>query len=559
MPDVISIDPPSDPAPQVPNARRALPRWRVWARFLRGKLGKLILLPQLGWGEARDLRDEVEKEGELTKGYMLMCALSAGIATLGLLQSSVAVVIGAMLVSPLMSPIAALGFAFASIDGNRIRKAARVVAVGAVIGIVTAILLTLITPIRNATPEILARTQPTLLDLAVALFSGIAGGYATVIRKGGTAIGVAIATALMPPLAVVGYGIGVLQIQFALGALLLFLTNLAAIALSFAIIARLSGTARPLFAVEWKPRLIGVAIGAFLILAIPLSMTLSRLSQEAQMRVAARSAIIEACGGEKVDIAQIEVAWPLFGDPSVNALVVAPTYTPNAEKIAQQVLRTTMNAPVTLNLQQVQAADFASQTRAMIDAAMERTTAGIAADVPPFDRIRAQVGLPTRAIWTNRAERRVYVEPIPAPDWTLADYAVIETEVNRENDIWNVRILPPSQPSLRVLLKAGEEEAPQGTISPDLAAWALKNWGVAAVTVDAPAGDAAKAFLASLREGGITPTLSAREADGEQDAAAPQIATIQVYARSPSQRAADAAAAAEAARVQKEREAEQER
>ena len=169
-----------------------------------------------------------------------------------------------MLISPLMNPIAALGFGFASIDGHRIRDAVRVVIVGAVIGILTGMVITWLSPIRNATPEILARTQPTLLDLAVALFSGIAGGYASVIVRGGTAIGVAIATALMPPLATLGYGLGVLQMRFALGAALLFLTNLAAIAFAFALIARLSGVARPLRAIEWTPRYIAVLIAAFL-------------------------------------------------------------------------------------------------------------------------------------------------------------------------------------------------------------------------------------------------------------------------------------------------------
>ena len=213
---------------------------------LRIRFAQAILLPELSPKDAYDLRHQVIDEGSLSQGYVLMCALSAGIATLGLLQSSTAVVIGAMLISPLMSPIAALGFGFASIDGQRIRDAAKVVLVGALIGIATGMLLTLISPIRTATPEILARTEPTLLDLAVALLSGIAGGYATVRGKGGTAIGVAIATALMPPLATVGYGLGVMNPAYALGAFLLFLTNLSAIAFAFAVIARLSGAARPL-------------------------------------------------------------------------------------------------------------------------------------------------------------------------------------------------------------------------------------------------------------------------------------------------------------------------
>ena len=101
-----------------------------------------MLLPDLTPQEAQDLRKSVHEDSALTSGYILMCALSAGIATLGLLQSSTAVVIGAMLISPLMNPIAALGFGFASIDGHRIRDAVRVVIVVAVIVILTGMVIT---------------------------------------------------------------------------------------------------------------------------------------------------------------------------------------------------------------------------------------------------------------------------------------------------------------------------------------------------------------------------------------------------------------------------------
>lgn len=256
-----------------------------------------------------------------------------GIATLGLLQSSTAVVIGAMLISPLMSPIAALGFGFASIDGQRIRDAAKVVLVGALIGIATGMLLTLISPIRTATPEILARTEPTLLDLGVALLSGIAGGYATVRGKGGTAIGVAIATALMPPLATVGYGLGVMNPAYALGAFLLFLTNLAAITFAFALIARLSGAARPLANVEWKPRYVIAGLAAFLVLATPLALTLLRVSQEAALRGTARGAITRAIGSDEISFAQLDIDWPLFGSPQIHAVVVTPVSAKGQKKL----------------------------------------------------------------------------------------------------------------------------------------------------------------------------------------------------------------------------------
>lgn len=558
-PEAVEEDNDKDGGGLIPGNVR-LRRLRAWLRFLRIKAAKAILLPELSRTAARNLRKAVHEDAQLTSGYMLMCALSAGIATLGLLQSSTAVVIGAMLISPLMSPIAALGFGFASIDGDRIREAVRVVAVGAGIGILTAIVITWISPIRNATPEILARTQPTLLDLAVALFSGIAGGYATVIQKGGTAIGVAIATALMPPLAVLGYGIGVLQIQFALGALLLFLTNLAAITFSFAVIARLSGAARPLYDVELKPGFIGFISLAFLVLAIPLSMTLTRIKHEAEMRSAASDAIIAACGGKDVDITQIDVSWPLFGEPKVDALVIAPTYSPNAEEEAETQLAKVLGGKVDIHLQQVQAADLQSQTRAMVDAAMERTAAGIAADVPPFDKIRTSIGLPTRAIWMNRAERRVYAEPIPAPGWTLADYEKIEEQANTVDSQWNVRIIPPPLPELHVNLGDPAKAAPD-TVPPELAGWALLRWGMGKVTMTAPGGEATQALIKGLGDKGITAELAPAEPVPEpkgrkkvEEPAPEPVAVIHVYAKSPSTLAAEAAAAAEEARKKEEAE-----
>ncbi|GGB96397.1 hypothetical protein GCM10011494_13600 [Novosphingobium endophyticum] len=550
-------------ARKIAAAWKKRPRWvrriAAFIHLIRIRIAKAVLLPQLTPDLAYDLRQTVRREGQLTNGYILMSALAAGIATLGLLQSSTAVVIGAMLVSPLMSPIAALGFGFASLDGHRIRDAARVVAIGAAVGIITGLLLTWLSPIRNATPEILARTEPNLLDLAIALFSGIAGGYATVIGKGGTAIGVAIATALMPPLTVIGYGIGVLQPMFTLGALLLFLTNLAAITFAFAVIARLSGAARPFGKVEWTPRYVAILVTAFLALGTPLSMTLMKLSEEAQIRSAARSAILEACGEEGVTIAQLDVNSSVFGEPSVNALVIARNYTANAEASAEELLHEKLGEVVQINLQQVLAADVQAQTRAMVDAAMERTAAGIAADVPPFNAIRQSVGLPTRAVWSDRAQRTVYIEPIPAPEWTLADYRATEQRAGKAVQGWTVRVVPPARSSLTVLLAPTDAaNAPTGAIGADLALWALQRWGMGKVTVSGTAEQKLPALVKLLIDAGIEAEVRpSAPATGAADETAgteapPPTATIRVYALSPSQQAAEAARiAAEKAAAEK--------
>ena len=537
------------------------PHWmrraEAFFHLLRIKFAQAVLLPELNPDQAYELRQSVRQEGQLTRGYILMCALAAGIAILGLLQSSTAVVIGAMLVSPLMSPIAAMGFGFASLDGHRIRDAVKVVAVGAAIGIATGIVLTLLSPIRNATPEILARTQPNLLDLAVALFSGIAGGYSTVIGKGGTAIGVAIATALMPPLTVVGYGIGVLQPMFAMGALLLFLTNLAAITFAFALIARLSGAARPLGRVEWTPRYIAILIAAFLALATPLTMTLMKLTNEARIRSAAQSAISQACGDKGVTIAQLDVSTSLFASPSVKALVIARSYTGNAEDAAEKLLRQKLGEDVAVSLQQVLAADVRSQTQAMVDAAMERTQAGIAADVPPYKAIRQQVGLPTRSVWADRAQRMVYVEPVPAPEWTLEDYRVTENAATKDISGWTVRLVPPAQARLTVVLHRPEgASAPDDAIPVDLAVWALQRWGLGEVTISGATPDQLAGLAKLLGDGGIAAQIlpsPATDSDTGTTSSQPPAAvtaTISVYATSPSRLAADRAAReAEAAAI----------
>lgn len=468
----------------------AITHLRQRLRRLRERTADIALIPNLS-GEAGDnLRHQVYADGRLSVGYMLMCGLSAGIAALGLLQSSTAVVIGAMLISPLMTPIVSLGFAFASLDGKRIREAARVVAIGALIGITVGALLTWISPIRNATPEILSRTEPTLLDLAVALLSGIAGGYAIVREKGGAAIGVAIATALMPPLAVVGYGLGVWRLDYAGGAFLLFLTNLAAIAFAIGLIARLSGAAKPFADVEVNRNAALVGVLAFLALAAPLALTLTRVTHEATARAQTRQAIAEVLGVKPLNIAQLDVKWPLRGRLVVDAVVVAPRFRPDAQAEITRQLRAALGVQPEVSLQQIVAADVQSQARAMVDAAVQRTVAGITSDVPPFEEMRAALGIPVETVWTNRSEHIVWLVPMAAPGWTLADYREAETLAAAAAGVWRVRIVPPAQPVL-VIGPEGDGAPAAGTagISPELALWAVQRWGLSNVTLTVARGE----------------------------------------------------------------------
>jgi uncharacterized hydrophobic protein (TIGR00271 family) len=166
--------------------------------------------------------------------YWLEILFSIGIATLGLITNSPAVVIGAMLISPLMGPIIASGLALALGDFYLGLKSFVTLSISIVVSIGTAALVTWVLPFHSPTGEILARVQPTLLDLGIAILSGAAG--AVVVCRGGagggvTALpGVAVAVALMPPLGVVGFGVGVgWDGEIVRGGGLLFLTNLVAI------------------------------------------------------------------------------------------------------------------------------------------------------------------------------------------------------------------------------------------------------------------------------------------------------------------------------------------
>lgn len=209
------------------------PSWRNWlARHLRLQ-GEAKFQIYVNVATSATMRDAT---------YWAEILLSAGIATLGLTLNSPAVIIGAMLISPLMGPIMSGGLALAAGDFILAMRAVLNILLSSIAAIAFSTLLVALLPFREMTAEIAARTQPNTLDLVVALFSGAVGALAVCKSLSGVATsipGVAIAVALMPPLCVTGYGIGVfLTVDRAQGTAilagggLLFVTNLVAITFS---------------------------------------------------------------------------------------------------------------------------------------------------------------------------------------------------------------------------------------------------------------------------------------------------------------------------------------
>lgn len=206
------------------------------------------VLSQLDWQLQRviprltaEQRDEVyvrlRTNSKPDLDYFALITLSAAIAALGLFANSAAVVIGAMLVAPLMAPIVATGMALILGDlrflrlgfGSTVRGVLVAVAVGALVGLL---------PGNAITDEVIARTAPNLIDLGIAIFSGLAGAFATAYfeQAAGALPGVAIAVALVPPLASVGIAFAEGDWQKGLGASLLFLTNFVAIVVASALV-----------------------------------------------------------------------------------------------------------------------------------------------------------------------------------------------------------------------------------------------------------------------------------------------------------------------------------
>ncbi len=200
-----------------------------------------------------DLRSDLEKEQEvieeITRGvsfrganlWVLIVAIF--IASLGLNVNSTAVIIGAMLISPLMGPIIGMGLAVGINDLDLLKRALKNFSFATLISVLTAMLYFLISPLEEAQSELLARTTPTIYDVLIAFFGGAAGIIALSTRgRGGNVIpGVAIATALMPPLCTAGYGLATWQLSFFFGAFYLFFINTVFISLSTFVGVRLMG------------------------------------------------------------------------------------------------------------------------------------------------------------------------------------------------------------------------------------------------------------------------------------------------------------------------------
>jgi len=186
------------------------------------------------------IHKSIEKEIIFRGTNLWILIFAILVASVGLNMNSTAVIIGAMLISPLMGPINGMGYSIATYDLDLFRKSLKNFTFAVITSLVTSTVYFAISPISTAHSELLARTSPTIYDVLIALFGGLAGIIAISSKlKGNVIPGVAIATALMPPLCTAGYGLATGQFYYFFGAFYLFTINTVFIALSSVIISQI--------------------------------------------------------------------------------------------------------------------------------------------------------------------------------------------------------------------------------------------------------------------------------------------------------------------------------
>lgn len=189
--------------------------------------------------DEHEVYESIKKNVEFKGANLWTLIFAIFIASIGLNVNSTAVVIGAMLISPLMGPIMGVGLGIGINDFELVKKSARNLLIATIIGIATSSLYFWITPLHEASSELLARTTPSIWDVFIAAFGGLAGIIAiTRIEKSNVIPGVAIATALMPPLCTAGYAIASGNLYFFLGAIYLYFINSVFICLGTYLIIR---------------------------------------------------------------------------------------------------------------------------------------------------------------------------------------------------------------------------------------------------------------------------------------------------------------------------------
>ena len=454
----------------------------------------------IGQVDQAEVTERRREDGKLSEHYLFMTAMSGAIAVLGLLLSSPAVVIGAMLLSPLMGPIMGLGFALAIGDWAWLKQSLRTLALGSAMAVLLCAVLVFVSPIQGVTTEIAARTRPNLFDLFVALFSALAGAYAMIRGREGAIVGVAIATALMPPLAVVGFGLATWNWTVFSGALLLFVTNFITIALTAFGMARLYGFRANLSRGQSRVQSVMV-VAVFLALAVPLGYSLQRIAWEANAQRIVRGEI-RAQFDERAKLDTLEIDYAA-APVRVEAVLFTPVLRPGVESAIERVLAARLGEPVKLNLVQYEVGTNATAAeRAQLSAARERDERAASSRRQALAvRLALAAGVPESEVMIDESRRRALVRAQRLEGAGLATYRALETRIAGTERDWRIELIPPVVALPGAIPFDGAQPTDAGARALALTGWAAQRLG-RGVVLTGPAAEAETAAEV-LRGGGV--------------------------------------------------------
>ncbi|MCW7482714.1 DUF389 domain-containing protein [Leptospira kanakyensis] len=284
--------------------------------------------------------ESIQKGAELKGSNLWTLIFAIFIASIGLNVNSTAVIIGAMLVSPLMGPIVGIGFAAATNDFDNLKKFLRTLSLATLASIATSFIYFSLSPINEAQSELLARTSPTIYDALIAIFGGATGIIANTRKEKGTAIaGVAIATALMPPLCTAGYGLSQGNWSYFFGASYLYLINSIFIAITTFIFVRYMEFPK----VSWglykdKERKVKIYLSLFtLILLIPSIFTAYQIVRTSYFKGKAEEFIRNEILIDNRRVLEKEIRYQ--NDPTIELTIIGPKIDETQEKELQNKLK----------------------------------------------------------------------------------------------------------------------------------------------------------------------------------------------------------------------------
>lgn len=317
-------------------------KWKVIYRWLKIQLSRWI--PPSHPDEIKTLHLKLSQDSAWSKDFILCAVSSCLIATFGLISNSSAVIIGAMIVAPLMLPLRGLAFSACEGELNLFRKAIFSIVGATIVALFLSSFVTKLVGLADVGSEILARTQPNLIDLGIAITAGAMGGFG-IIRKGisDTLAGTAIAVALMPPLCVVGICLTMNYYSFAFGAFLLYFTNLLGITLACMIVFIVSGYTKPNQALGWT-------ILLTLLLVIPLGASFYRLIQQQRIERDIRTKLVNETitVGKEVENVSVSILWEREKPRITVTLETDKKITPNQVRLVQDFLSQRLNKPLDL-------------------------------------------------------------------------------------------------------------------------------------------------------------------------------------------------------------------